>query len=425
MVFRKPLIEWREPDEVVRARRAHSKSPRRLIVWSLLLIVAGAGFVIYAAVRAPGQDAPLSLLVGEVFAAIGVWMLAVWMRQRAAKRFRLYRRRSAARAVAQELPGAVAIVKHPLCPLYRALLIIGRDSSRSFVGMPHEVSDSDIRRVWSQSEWGDLPLQSSDRSILKPRKEKLPGDSFFDRHEGWPDPKTGHFEGRAGREAPDEERNSAPGKTILQWPDAPRYWPTVFEHRNALVRLASWFLFVSPLINASMRVIFDAFDAHTASHYSNEPIWLIIKPSVYLTGILVAVVAAVWAAGAFFGWNDNVVRMAENELIFFGLLRRKAFFRWESVKEVAIHLSPYSDKAEEIEVVYDYYGIEATFAMKLRSKRIEDERLAKALAEKMGSEQEVTQGPDGVTIRVRAARPMPATASVKGDKSEGISASGF
>jgi hypothetical protein len=408
-IFRKPLIDWREPDEVVRARRAHSKPARQVIIQALFLIAAGAGFIAYAVTRAPEQDAAMSFFVGELIAAPGVWMIAVWMRRRAAKRCRLYRPRGERKPLARDLPGAAAIVKHPLCTLYRALLVIARSGGKSFIGIPHDLPDEDIRRAWAQSQWGEVPLQSSFMAISKPWKESMPGSWLFRKPGAWPDPVTGLSTNRAAlQEAFDEERDSAPGRTLFQWPAPPRYWPMMFEKRQIVFSLLFYCFISWPLTVVSVKIIADGL----WPRHLNDPALQGWGLTLFLMALFVLGAASAWAVGAFFGWNDNVVRLAENEILFFGLLRRKAFFAWESVKEVAIHLSPYADRTEEVEVVYDYYGIEATFAMKLRSKRLEDERLAKALAQKMGSEQEVTQGPDGVTIRVRASRPMAAGGKV-------------
>jgi len=397
-MLKKPLLEWWEPGEIVRARRKHSTSAAAVIAQALALGVLGAVLLTYALTKAPEQDAAMSFFVGEILAAGGVWMLIMLARRRAPRRLGLYARQAGRKRAPRDLPGAAAIVRHPLCPSYRALLVINRDGGKRFTGIPSDVSDESIRRVWALSEWGDLPLQSGDRALPKPWKEAMPGGWFFRKLEPWPDPETGvSLRGSGKRRAPDEEKDSVPGWTLFQWPSPPRYWPGLFEWRGRWAQTLFYFLFTWPLTMAVARISCDAFlkPAH------EMPMLQYMWAALVLIGVSVPCAVVVWAAGSFFGWDDNVVRLAENELLFFGFVRRKAYFRWESVKEVAIHLSPYNDKAEEIEVVYDYYGIEATFAMKLRSKRIEDEKLAKALAEKMGSEQEVTQGPDGVTIRVR------------------------
>lgn len=366
-MFRKPLIQWREPLEVRRARRRRERQLRVLKKAMVLCFVLGGIGILEGCIRGLHTLAGQTCAVMGLFAVVGAWSWWGWFTAGGRYRFALHAKGSRRNADLWGRIVAAGIVRHPLMPRYRALLTIDRSGSKRFIAIPDEATTEEIRRVWPESQTGQMPLQTGAGIV------------------------------------PAMDDSAAPGRIILVCPDPPQYWPTAYMNRRRVAWAGAALLLlpvtVICLFEVSFNLVFQSdLEASVPQLYGLTA--ELGRLSVVLILIYGAFLSVAWAIGAVFGWNASAVLVGQDELCFFALFDWRPWFAWEDVKEVILRVSPYADRHEEIEVTYTCCGVEAVFTKRLGSRRLDYEQLSKALAIKTDMTPQVTETADGITIRL-------------------------
>jgi len=350
-IFGKPILEWREPDEVTSFRWMADFRRRRLVRTAAVFVALGlwTGYV--------------SGLVGDadklIWArcAISNFVLAlgcvvIWISRCRPRRFRIFPRDQWRLRIGEPKPFAAAVGLHPLCPKYRALgLAVGK--GRTVVtGIPDEVSDEMIRNAWAESECADVPL-SFTTDALDWTESPPPRESMF-----------------------------------FRWPNGPERWPLAPANRQRYSRLAVlWAIPLFPFFLAAM------------------PFSLVVPLA------LAVVVVAMDIVGHFIGWNDNTVIAMPYGLTLSSGKAHTVHVRWRDLDEVVVRISPYEGESDFIVAQYhdSGYHVKDTFWMRLLSRRFAYERFVSALSENTGCAAEVKETKEGLTIALKKFVPKAST----------------
>jgi hypothetical protein len=379
-IFRKPLIEWREPDEVARARR-EANSSLRFAKWAMIGCLAlGAAGIVGARFTLNDRGARQIVRTAAWLIAPALASLALWVSKRDSGRLAIYASRNGRGLSLRRRVTVAAIARYPDFPQYRALVTVALSGRKRTIAVPEDVCDEDIVSAWKRSEQADVPLQFIAGTI------------------------------------PVEDPPHATGEAIFQWPSPPSYWPTRSEVRRRILfnmklaiaiptaLIAVWAPLSHMLASGQYRFVIGAVTHGIAV---STVMYALMAAGMVVPGFLMSlaicacagagIVVFTLAAGAFFGWNQERIEVREDGISFGGVWGEPVSFAWPAVRAVRIRMLADALARQEISVLYDYHGLEPIFVRTV-SRRFDYERFVAAVATKTDRAPEPVETPDCVTI---------------------------
>jgi len=357
-IFAKPLIQWREPDEVRWLRWAADTRRRGLVLTAIAFSDLGV-LIAFLNRNADWSDAPLVPWSAGASFMIALWGVLTWLWRREPRRFRAWPHKEMRGRVRARMPLAAVAGRHPLCPRHRALGLEEGKGRTFVVGIPDDVSDEMIRLAWPQSEYANVPL-SFTSDVIEWTESPLPKEIAF-----------------------------------FRWPDGPAYWPLGAGNLMWYGRLAVLAaLALSPVIAILLRF---------------SPISLLVS---------IPLLAALGIVGWITGWNDNAIVAVPYGLTLSSGVRRSVRIPWGELDAVTLLLSPYEGVADWIVAEYHYrsYATDDEFTMRIRSKRFKYERFVSALSEHTGCAVDIGETPEGLMIKLTGFAHSSEATGVAGEK---------
>jgi hypothetical protein len=361
-LFRKPLLEWREPLMVARAHSILPDIARGVLVCGAGLLATGIAFLM-SSFAGRGGDILYSN-AAAVFMTLSMPVLAVALLLRRYRAKAALYPRDVRGALSGPLPVRAAIVRHPSCPSCRALMTMSATGDRSYVGIPKRLTDGEILEAWEQSDRAETPLEAG----------------------VW----------RTEAAVP-ETRD----KLLFEWPAVPPYWPTKRQpHPPLLVWTAMLIAAVPPAMTIAAIATSRSYRYPDMLSIFVEFIGTCLMSATFAFGAAAAVSALARLAGRQWGWDDSLVAVMERALWFRRWSGSAASFPWRYVKAVTVDVFAYDKGGVNIGVEYEFVSGLACYTFETMSRFFDYDGFVRAVSSRTDEGTVTTETPEGVTMTI-------------------------